>query len=107
MFFLKLLELKIEVRLSNQLTLLLYVVLFVVDGLLIKPLIIIIIILVLIVIEVGHDRLASLPNTYYQISLYSDGVQGQSFATASAGVMIRGRFLLRTGGKSRTLSVMI
>src|SRR5262249_46224091 len=40
MSFLKLLKLKIEVRLSDQLPFPLYVVLFIVDGLLIEPLVI-------------------------------------------------------------------
>ena len=43
LFFPKLLKLKIEVRLPDQLPFLLYVVLFVVDGLLIEPLVVVII----------------------------------------------------------------
>jgi hypothetical protein len=53
--FLNLLKLKIEVRLSDQLPFPIYIVLFVVDGLLIKSLVIIVILRVLIVIVVGHD----------------------------------------------------
>src|SRR5262245_38817980 len=52
---LKLLKLKIEVRLSDQLPFPLDVVLFVVDGLLIKSLVIIVIVSFLIVILFGHD----------------------------------------------------
>src|SRR5262245_1475660 len=70
MFLLKLLKLKIEVRLSDQLPFPLYVILFVVDGLLIKLLVIVIIIQILILIVVGHDWLASLPNACYQLSSY-------------------------------------
>src|SRR5262245_27943144 len=65
--FLKLLKLQIEVRLPHQLPFLLYVVLFVVDGLLIE-LFVVIIIQDLILIVVGHNWLASLPNTYYHFS---------------------------------------
>ena len=61
MSFLKLLKLKIEVGLSDQLPFPLYVVLFVVDGLFIKLLVIILIVGVLIVIVVGHD-LVGLPS---------------------------------------------
>src|SRR5262245_37694248 len=67
MSFLKLLKLQIEVRLPHQLTFLLYVVLFVVDGLPIE-LFVVIIIQGLILIVIGHDWLASLPNAYYHFS---------------------------------------
>src|SRR5262245_22674190 len=68
MCFLKLLKLEFEVRLSDQLPFPIYIVLFIVDSLFIEPLVIIIIIQVLIMIVVRHNRLASFPNTYYQIS---------------------------------------
>src|SRR5215468_7506286 len=91
MAFLKFLKLKFEVRPSDQLMLPIYVILFVVGGLLVEPLVIIVIIRFSIVIVVGHDRLASLPNADYQISslYFPDGSQGQSFATASGGMRRR------------------
>ena len=55
MSFLKLLKLKIEVRLSDQLPFPLDIVLFVLDGILIELLVIIVIVGVLIVLVVGHD----------------------------------------------------
>src|SRR5215468_3350063 len=55
MAFLKFLKLKFEVRLSDQLQILLNVILFIVNSLLIEPLVIIEIVRLSVAIVVGHD----------------------------------------------------